>query len=68
VYQFFSSFDKVTEFPIVLDEVLSYVHLSLESCTTDADIQLHLSCHSFDTFITFLNHLDVLVNQMGNLI
>lgn len=68
VYQFVSTFNKETELPLVINEVLATVNLSIDKCGQDKTIKSHLACHSFDTFVTFLNHLDVLVNQLGSLL
>ena len=68
VYQFVSTFNKETELPIVVNEVLATVTLSIDKCAEDKTLKSYLACHSFDTFVTFLNHLDVLVNQLGSLL
>ena len=58
VYQFFASLNPATEFTLFLNELLSQVNLSTEGLTIEV-IQRQLSAVSFNTFLSFINSLEV---------
>jgi hypothetical protein len=66
IYQFYASFDKSSEFPLVASNLLHMVGLTLENCNCE-DMLQNLSSVSFNTFYTFVSQMESMVKQMGTL-
>jgi hypothetical protein len=67
VFQFYATFDKQTEFPLIVNELLSGIGLTLESCGEDSLLD-SLSGVNFNDFVTFIKQLDAMLKQMGTLL
>ena len=67
VYQFFASLNPFKEFPMFFNELLSPINLSLEFGTVE-EMRLQLSSVSFNTFLSFINSLEIVFKQLGTLL
>lgn len=66
VFQFYATFDKETEFPLIVDELLQGVGLTVKNCMDDSLLD-KLSGVNFNDFVTFIKQLDAMLKQMGTL-
>ena len=67
VYNLYATFNTESELPLVINELLEPLNLTIETCDSNALIE-GLSRASFEGYLSFIYAFEVLLKQMGSLL